>query len=76
MGDVENDSIEVGGTADTKVEPEAWSSAAVHSSRCNLTINNIQFINNPYNEGVVLEISERSTVETQIAEILTHIANE
>lgn len=38
VGDVENDSIEVGGTADTKAEPEAWSSAAVHSTRCNLTI--------------------------------------
>lgn len=75
VGDVENDSIEVGGTADTKAEPEAWSSAAVHSTRRNQTNNNMQFINNPYNEGVVLEISERSTVETQFAEILTHIPN-
>lgn len=48
VGDVENDSIEVGGTADTKAEPGAWSSAAVHSTRatellliCNLLINHI-----------------------------------
>lgn len=74
VGDVANDSIDVGGTADTKAEPGAWSSAAVHSTRLNPTINIINNI--AHNEGVVLEISERSTVDAQIAEILTHIANE
>lgn len=38
VGDVENDPIEVGGTADTKAESEVWSSAAVHSTRQNLLI--------------------------------------
>lgn len=41
VGGIDNDSIEVGGTADTKADPEAWSSAAVHSTRRKLPINNV-----------------------------------
>lgn len=45
VGDIENDSIGVGGTADTKAEPEAWSSAAVHSTRFILLITYTLLIN-------------------------------